>query len=463
MLSAFARSARTQSRAVSPLLRLASSSAAGVPLPSVVTPSLAAGLPQISSASVSTDGNSIVIHSDSDEATNLHKFWILDNSAEVRDPETTQKIRYADELSSDISALSVKLAPSEATSTATAASSVVVEWSDGTASTLDAAWLAAHCFSFRGEQQYDPLQKFLTTSDPVPAIDFETVKNSEEGVYAWTAGLLDFGLCVLTDGPTETGHIVPVAERICSVMPTLYGNSFHVRSEEKPINIAYTNVKLRPHMDLAYYESPPGIQMLHCVRFDDTVSGGESTFYDTFMLAELLRSENPAAFEVLARVPATFQKDHMERSSPAQMFYRRPHIGLNAQGRVTSVFWSPAFEGPLRVDNLEARALGFDDELDAQKQYYDAYRSFAHLLADPAVAHEYLIKFRCSPGTVLAFNQRRMLHGREAFSGEGVRHFEGTYLNIDDFLSRHRSLAVQFGAAVRGIDAAPRASNGCAR
>lgn len=35
-------------------------------------------------------------------------------------------------------------------------------------------------------------------------------------------------------------------------------------------------------MDLTYYESPPGIQFLHALRFDDGVKGGDSTFVDSF-------------------------------------------------------------------------------------------------------------------------------------------------------------------------------------
>jgi hypothetical protein len=44
------------------------------------------------------------------------------------------------------------------------------------------------------------------------------------------------------------------------------------------------------------------------------------------------------------------------------------------------------------------------------------------------------------------FNQRRMLHGRrhfEAVEACGTRHFQGTYLNIDEFRSRYRVLASQ--------------------
>lgn len=36
---------------------------------------------------------------------------------------------------------------------------------------------------------------------------------------------------------------------------SLYGDTFEVKSEANAINIAYTNVHLCPHQDLAYYES----------------------------------------------------------------------------------------------------------------------------------------------------------------------------------------------------------------
>ena len=48
------------------------------------------------------------------------------------------------------------------------------------------------------------------------------------------------------------------------------------------VNLAYTTEELLPHMDLTYYESPPGIQFLHALRFDDGVKGGDSTFVDSF-------------------------------------------------------------------------------------------------------------------------------------------------------------------------------------
>ena len=135
--------------------------------------------------------------------------------------------------------------------------------------------------------------------------------------------------------------------RTCITGLDRYGQDFDVRTEPNPINIAYTNAELDLHMDLAYFESPPGIQMLHCLQNDQSMlRGGESLLIDVHHCAELFREEDPEAFAVLCEVPATFIKDHLERAHPAQMFYRRPHFALDAEsGDLAAVFWSPSFEG----------------------------------------------------------------------------------------------------------------------
>ena len=42
--------------------------------------------------------------------------------------------------------------------------------------------------------------------------------------------------------------------------------TFEVVATPKPINVAYSNVNLDFHMDLVYYESPPGLQLLFAIR-----------------------------------------------------------------------------------------------------------------------------------------------------------------------------------------------------
>ncbi len=44
------------------------------------------------------------------------------------------------------------------------------------------------------------------------------------------------------------------------------GASLRRQDTKDPINIAYSNAGLDLHMDLAYFESPPGLQLLHCLQ-----------------------------------------------------------------------------------------------------------------------------------------------------------------------------------------------------
>ncbi|XP_055327642.1 gamma-butyrobetaine dioxygenase-like isoform X2 [Paramacrobiotus metropolitanus] len=234
--------------------------------------------------------------------------------------------------------------------------------------------------------------------------------------------LLD-GFCIVSGLPTTEGTVKSFVEDVFAlpVQKTIYGEIFDVLSTPNPINVAYSNAELKPHIDLVYYESPPGLQLLHCLRFDETVEGGESTLVDGIFAAEEMIRRYPQEAEILINTPATFEKIHFNRDLPVWMRYSRPHIAVDANKKVTSVFWAPQFEGPLRATQ------------DVISKYYSAYRKFARLIHDPSVK----IQFRLQPGEVLVFNNRRMLHGRNAFTtSSGLRHFQGCYVHIDEFKSQ---------------------------
>ena len=105
-----------------------------------------------------------------------------------------------------------------------------------------------------------------------------------------------------------------------------------VAVSEKPINLANTMSNLPLHSDLVMYESPPGILMLHSIKFvgnihacsyrtgmayfypcRNDVIGGESLLLDTFPVLEEMRIKHPDEFHTLTRIPATFQRIHFDR------------------------------------------------------------------------------------------------------------------------------------------------------
>jgi gamma-butyrobetaine dioxygenase len=194
---------------------------------------------------------------------------------------------------------------------------------------------------------------------------------------------------------------------------------------------------LEPHVDLAYCEAPPGLQILHCAAFDAAVAGGESTLLDGWHAAELLRARDPAAFATLGRVPAGFEKVHYAREVPVHMTAERPHFALR-EGEVAAIFWAPMFEAPLRA-RCARRALG---------ALFRAKAAFARVLRglerDGSGA---FLEARLEVGEALVFNNRRMLHGRRAIAGPGARRLVGAYVGADEWRSRLAVLRAQRGEA----------------
>ena len=69
--------------------------------------------------------------------------------------------------------------------------------------------------------------------------------------------------------PTVYGEVrYSTCTMYVSVHASLFSSSqtFEVITEKSPKNIAYSTDKLNLHMDLTFYESVPGLQLLHCIR-----------------------------------------------------------------------------------------------------------------------------------------------------------------------------------------------------
>jgi gamma-butyrobetaine dioxygenase len=78
---------------------------------------------------------------------------------------------------------------------------------------------------------------------------------------------------------------------------------------------------------------------------------------------------------------------------------------------------------------MQALRLDYDEIL----AYYDAYLAFSAIVNRPALAHT----FRLGAGDCLIFDNARLLHSRTAFdpSGEGHRHLQGCYADLDGLFS----------------------------
>jgi gamma-butyrobetaine dioxygenase len=97
------------------------------------------------------------------------------------------------------------------------------------------------------------------------------------------------------------------------------------------------------------------------------------------------------------------------------------------------------------------------DPADVSRAYRAAKR-FHQLAADP----RFQIRYPFRPGDLIGFDNRRMLHGRDAFdAGTGVRHLRGTYIDHDEIHSRLRVLRRHTHPTDSAPDGPGSIENGC--
>ncbi|AXN42600.1 Gamma-butyrobetaine dioxygenase [Mycobacterium marinum] len=239
----------------------------------------------------------------------------------------------------------------------------------------------------------------------------------------WLGALADNRVLVLEGAPTRVGVVGPTAARIAPVMPTIYGDTWLVRVEDRPVNIAYTACALPFHQDLCAYETPPGLQLLHCIEFDAAVTGGQTWFCDGLAAAERVRVQAPDDFETLCQVWATFATVNRQQ----HMVVRKPHLVVDDRANLVGINWAPPFEGAFAGDPAD------------EERYRRAYQAFTSAVEDgPRLA------LRLQPGEIVVFQNRRTLHARQAYTqptASARRVLEGCYLSADDVANRSRMLA----------------------
>ena len=74
---------------------------------------------------------------------------------------------------------------------------------------------------------------------------------------------------------------------------------------------------------------------------------------------------------------------------------------------------------------------------------YDAMAVFSQLAADS----RFQISYPFAPGDMVGFDNRRILHGRDAFESGGARHLRGVYIDHDEIRSATRVANRRLAAA----------------
>jgi gamma-butyrobetaine dioxygenase len=252
----------------------------------------------------------------------------------------------------------------------------------------------------------------------------------DEEVFAdWLNDMLGSGVSRLRGCPADPEFNLALASRIGAVRDTNFGAHWDVTADiamagdASTNSTANTNRRLGPHTDLPTRETPPGFQFLHCIA--NEASGGFSTMADGAAVVEALQIEHPDHFEALTTLRWVF-------------FNRGPGIDHRWSG--------PMVDFGVDGSPLTLRAFypvrGFPDmEPDDMPRAYAAMRCFSQL----ADSDRFKLASPFLPGDLVGFDNRRILHGRDAFESGGHRHLRGMYIDHDEVRSTARVVNRRLG------------------
>jgi len=356
--------------------------------------------------------NLIVQWSDGEESL-FNYFWLRDNCPSAHDKDSNHRMFNILEVSENLEAEDFKL---------TEDGKLEVKWSEGNhISYYDPKWLRENCYTLKNKQKYiSPYQLWdssLEQNLESVFIEYDKILNSDEGLIEWLELLHHKGIAIVKNAPIEKNSGFNVLNRISHTRETFFKTPFEVINIPKPNNSAYTAHALRNHMDLPWFENPPGYQFLHCLI--NSAKGGDSSAVDAFAVADYLRKNEKEVFDTLVSVPLKFKdKDYTQ---VAHRSFHSPAITLTKDGDYNDIRFSVA-----TMDTLDC-----DPEI--MEQVYKAHHRFGNLLHDK----KYQINFRLAPGDIFSFNNRRLLHGRTEFDpNSGHRHLQGYYMDRDEIIGR---------------------------
>ena len=362
---------------------------------------------------IEKNSNYLKVVWDDGEESKFNYLWLRDNCPTAHDKDSRHRMFNILNVSPDINPKNYNLDEN---------GSLEIEWSEGGhKSSYDPKWLRENCYTIKNKEKYispyklwdSSLQNNLGSIE----IDYEEILNSEEGLIKWLELLHHTGIAIVKNAPIEKDSGFKVLNRISHTRETFFKTPFEVINIPKPNNSAYTSHALRNHMDLPWFENPPGYQFLHCLI--NSAKGGNSSAVDAFAVADYLRKNEEDIFDVLVNTPLKFRdKDYTQEA--VRSFYG-PAISLTKDGDYNDVRYSIA-----TLDALDCHP----DKMDA---IYKALHRFGNLLHD----QKYQINFRLEPGDIFSFNNRRLLHGRTEFDpNSGHRHLQGYYMDRDEIIGR---------------------------
>jgi trimethyllysine dioxygenase len=351
--------------------------------------------------------------------------WLRDHCrcAACHHPETRQRLHDTFAIPADLSAREVVLEDHGQT--------LRIEWAPQQhTSRYEANFLAG----LQVDPEVLPVRRRLwdaaTLTRDVPAVRYEALLTRDEVLRDFLEHVESDGFAFVEGTPATPEATKAVAARVAYTRETVFGGYYDFTANLEYKDTAYTSLAIGAHTDGTYSFDAPGYQMFHCLAADCT--GGENVLMDGFRIAELMAREHTEDYQVLTEVPVVGQ--YLEHERGIHLMARRPVFRLDSRGQLVQISYNNHDRAPFLLPP------------DQETAFYRALGTFARLLREPRFQY----RRRLLPGSVLLFDNWRVLHARDAYTG--YRRLAGVYLNKEDVESRLRVLRMR--ASAPGTDAA---------
>ena len=351
----------------------------------------------------------------------LSLFWLRDHCQDTasQHPETKQRLLDTFQIPANISARAVMVTDG--------GRELRVQWADEShVSRFDAAFLAA----LRVDPDVLPAQHTLWDRDSIgnnpPQVSGAAFLADDAVLKDLLEKVARYGLCFVNGVAATPEATKQIATRIAYLRDTIFGAYWDFTANLEHKDTAYTSMAIGPHTDGTYSVDAPGYQMFHCLAADCT--GGENVLIDGFKMAQILQRDHPDMFRVLTQV--AIPGHYLDHERGIHLMARRPLFRLGASGELLQVTYNNYDRAPFVLPNEQ------------QADFYRALSAFNTLCADQSLQY----RRRLLPGSMLIFDNWRILHARDAYVG--YRRLAGVYLNKEDFESRLRCLRIRAGERV---------------
>lgn len=337
--------------------------------------------------------------------------------------------------------LEIELNPKTAEVRADQDGNLAITWAgkeQGHKTNFDASWLRAHC---QIEQEKVNNRELWDSNLDIPTFDYDQVVNTDEELFSWLHGLRQYGVTIINNAPLDGDEdsLTAVTDRIGILRDRHHPTNIYTldTTDEvaKKIQSSYKLTRVPPHTDYTPYADSTLTQFLYCLKYESESSGkdGYSTVVDGFHVAKLFKEQHPEHFAQLIKpsVPTCRRRLRVEESGGASitkyqldMHRLNKIIDLDEKDNIRQVRYKHNTRAPFEVPHDQLESL------------YEAYQAFTQFVENPVYTKAFLLK----PGQILAFDNARILHGRNAIGDYVKRLVIGTYVKAETTRSRWRIL-----------------------